>query len=335
MTRFSILLWAALLAGCQSTGGGGGERIEFALIGDNPYVDYNMPKYEIMIAEINAAPGLDFVMHAGDVKGSGESCADESLSARFELNQQINLPFILTPGDNDWFDCSREYAGGWDRADRLAAFRRIWYPAPGMTTGARPFDVATQADTADHPDFVENVYWTAGGVIFGTIHLVGLVPGEGGEDIHQELMGAALAWIDRMFAVAQETGARGVLIATQVDPYLFSVLPGLLTSICKECPYVRPGYQPLNDALVKHSTAFGKPVVLVVGDTHIFRVDKPLYDGNNLVENFTRVEVFGHPNVHWVRGVINPDSNEVFEFHQELIEANYGVGWPEGHSGAP
>ena len=88
-------------------------------------------------------------------------------------------------------------------------------------------------------------------------------------------------------------------------------------------------FQALNDRLLHHSKLYRKPIVLAVGDTHIFRVDKPLYDGNNVVEHFTRVEVFGHPNVHWVRIVVNPDSNEVFEFHQELIEENYGVGWSE------
>ena len=166
-------------------------------------------------------------------------------------------------------------------------------------------------------------------MVFGTIHLVGMTPGEGGLEIHRDLMEAALSWIDEIFEVARTSGARGVFIGTQVDPYVATIAPGLLKYICSDCPYIRPGYEALNDSLLQHSKTYRKPIVLAVGDTHMFRVDKPLYDGNNVVEHFTRVEVFGHPNVHWVRVVVNPDSNEVFEFHQELIEENYGVGWSE------
>tara|TARA_R110002096_G_scaffold358509_1_gene551581 strand:- start:336 stop:539 length:204 start_codon:yes stop_codon:yes gene_type:complete len=66
-------------------------------------------------------------------------------------------------------------------------------------------------------------------------------------------------------------------------------------------------------------------VVLAVGDTHIFRVDKPLYraDGT-LVENFTRVETFGHPNVHWVRVRVDPSERSLFTFRQELVPENVG-----------
>ena len=156
-----------------------------------------------------------------------------------------------------------------------------------------------------------------------TIHLVGLTPGEGGLDLHAELMDASIAWIDEIFAEANRTDARAVFLATQVDPYLFSGLPFLLKSICPDCSWVRRGYERLNQRLLDHARTFTKPIMLAVGDTHIFRVDKPLYDGNNVVEHFTRIETFGHPNVHWVRVVVNPDSNEVFEVHQEIIEENY------------
>ena len=66
--------------------------------------------------------------------------------------------------------------------------------------------------------------------------------------------------------------------------------------------------------------AFGRPVALAVGDTHVFRVDKPLYDQDGqLVEQFTRVETFGNPNVHWVRVEVDPRQPWVFSFHQQLV----------------
>ncbi|MEX0942098.1 MAG: hypothetical protein WD002_06075 [Pseudomonadales bacterium] len=329
--RVIVLLLSFSMAGCQALRQDmtPAPSLSFALIGDNPYVEFNVPKYETMIDEINSTEGLSWLIHLGDVKSSGQSCSDEVLKARFEMNQRIDLPFIFTPGDNDWFDCHRKSAGGWDPIDRLSALRRIWFPDPRMTTGARPFEVVTQANSPAYSDFVENVYWSRDKVIFGTVHLVGITPGEGGIEIHEALMAAGLAWIEEIFEVADRMDANGVFLATQVDPYLATVFPGLLASICPACPYVRPGYEALDEALAQHARRFGKPVVLAVGDTHIFRVDKPLYDDSGLVENFTRVEVFGHPSVHWVRVVVEPDTDEVFQFRQELIEANYGVGWPE------
>jgi hypothetical protein len=76
--------------------------------------------------------------------------------------------------------------------------------------------------------------------------------------------------------------------------------------------------------LETETVRFGRTVVLAVGDTHVFRIDKPLYSSETgrLVENFTRVEVFGDPSVHWVRVLVEPDRPEVFTFRQELVESN-------------
>ena len=78
--------------------------------------------------------------------------------------------------------------------------------------------------------------------------------------------------------------------------------------------------------LREQAPLFDNPVVLAVGDTHIFRVDKPLYrrDGS-LVENFTRVETFGDPLVHWVRVTVDLRDSHVFTFHQELVPGNERV----------
>jgi hypothetical protein len=75
--------------------------------------------------------------------------------------------------------------------------------------------------------------------------------------------------------------------------------------------------------------------VLTVGDAHVFRVDKPLYDAADLITNFTRVESFGEAQVLWVRVVVDPATNHVFEFHQEIIPNSVGVGWSEYDRPAP
>jgi hypothetical protein len=333
MIRIFLALWAiAGVSGCiaaprDAAVKAGDGTIQFALVGDNPYVDFNVPKYETMIGAINRTPDLAWVVHVGDLKGGGQSCADDELAYRFKLNSLIQLPFILTPGDNDWFDCSRKTAGGFDAMERLTALRRMFFPVAGKTGGVHPFAVTSQAGAFGYPDFVENVYWIRNDVMFATVHIIGVSPGEAGAELHEQVLNAGLAWLDTVFAAAVAMDVKGLFIATQADPYLFSGLRPLIRAACPLCPWVRPGYGKLDEALRLQSKRFARPILFAVGDTHVFRVDKPLYDGDDLVLNFTRVEVFGHPNVHWVRIVVDPASPEVFAIHQELVPENFGVGW--------
>jgi hypothetical protein len=82
-------------------------------------------------------------------------------------------------------------------------------------------------------------------------------------------------------------------------------------------------------ALRTDTIAFQKPVVLVYGDSHYFRIDKPLVDtqGRRL-ENFTRLETFGDNainglnDVHWVKVLVDPSSRDVFAFQPQIVPAN-------------
>jgi phosphodiesterase/alkaline phosphatase D-like protein len=61
--------------------------------------------------------------------------------------------------------------------------------------------------------------------------------------------------------------------------------------------------------------AFGKPVLFVNGDTHLYKLDKPLADPQTgrPLENFTRVVVFGSPQTRWIRAGIDASSPQLFE----------------------
>jgi hypothetical protein len=67
----------------------------------------------------------------------------------------------------------------------------------------------------------------------------------------------------------------------------------------------------------------------VHGDSHYFRIDKPLLDAaGNRIEPFTRVETpgdnarSGSNDVQWVSVRVGPDDPEVFSFQQEVVAAN-------------
>ena len=86
----------------------------------------------------------------------------------------------------------------------------------------------------------------------------------------------------------------------------------------------RTGFNEFLAALEAETLAFGKPVVLVHGDSHSFQINKPLFGSKSKrrIENFTRVETFGSPDVHWLRASVNFKDPNVFIFQQEIVEEN-------------
>jgi hypothetical protein len=269
-----------------------------------------------MIERINETQEIGWVVHLGDMKSGIANCRDEDLRGLYELNQRFIVPFVLTPGDNDWFDCKREIAGGWDRLDRLGKLREIFY------TEQPALPLVSQGGRGLFGDFVENVYWQDAGVVFAAVHLTGISGREGGIDLHNHIQDAAIEWLDQVFDVAMVNDAAGVFLATQADIYPFSGERSWLATECPACVGVRKHYEKFHQALLEHTREYKKPILLAVGDTHVFRIDKPLYDGGDLVEHFTRVEGFGEDNIHWVRIVVRPETSQVFEIHQEIIPEN-------------
>ena len=312
----------AFAAGCQSAAPVDAERFEFAVLGDNPYSAETYVRYERLIEDVNATPGIQWVIHVGDTKGGGESCSDESLRARFDLNQRFEPPFILTPGDNDWLDCVRESAGGYGDYERLDYLRKLFYPEPGSSTGGRPMALDSQSQSPDYREFVENSMWERGGIVFATLHVLGPTRPPTDPAVMLRRSNAASSWLDRAFDRAAADNASGVFLAMQADPWLLTGLPDLISQFCEKCPEYRFGLEWLYPQLVRRVGEFNGPVVLAVGDTHVFRVDKPLYTAEKeLVANFTRLEVFGFPDVHWVRVSVDPATPQVFSFHQQLVPA--------------
>jgi len=295
---------------------------EFALVGDNPYTAETFPIYERLIDDVNRQKQIEWVMHVGDVKGGIASCSDEELQRYFHLNQRFDKPFFVTPGDNDWLDCKRPDAGGFNEYERLRKFREIFYTEENSNVANSLQQLQRQPDVhPDHSDFIENAMWTRQDVVFATVHVVALT--EPATDLAEweKRVAAATAWIKQAFSNAHETNAKGVFLAMQADPWIFFGLPLLADQSCSNCVPPRDSLSWLYPLLAEESIAFERPVVLAVGDTHIFRVDKPLYsDKGALVQNFTRVESFGHPLVNWVNVLVEPDSPWVFSFREQLVD---------------
>jgi hypothetical protein len=311
-----------------------GEPFSFALIGDLPYDDVQSAKLDRVLADINRDERVQFTIHVGDIKSTLSSCDDATFRGRFVQLQRLEQALLYTPGDNDWTDCHYAAAGGFHPLERLSALRRLFYPRPGFSTGARPIRVLTQANFAGFEESVENALWSHGNIVFATLHVVGsnnglnFWSGIDAEDSFETPRSdriaefkareaANLFWLEKVFETARSEKAAGVFLAMHANPNF--ELP--------EKDPRRMGFNSLLDRLTSLATQFEKPVVLAHGDAHYFRIDKPLLgltakEGRKMLENFTRLETFGSPNVHWIRVSVNIEDVNVFLVEQRIVPEN-------------
>lgn len=340
----SATLAATGYAGTQNKGAMQDGPVDFALIGDMPYDEKQTAEFARVMDEINAAD-LAFVIHAGDfwfdgiawkqATGGLPPCADETIADRMGLTRKSRHPFILVLGDNEWSDCFRSKPRVYDPLERLAKLRQVFYQGD-RSLGRHTIRLTRQSDDARYAKFRENVRWTYAGVQFMTLHMVGNNNNLGRspelDAEYAERNAANLAWMKETFDLATRNGSRAVMIVAQANPHFETTWSAkvqgryMLKGLGMKPPKQRraSGFDEFLEMLEIETLAFEKPVVYVHGDTHTFRVDKPLFGAasRRLIGNFTRVETFGWPDTHWVRITIDPGDPNVFRFRQEIVEQN-------------
>jgi len=335
---------AFMLMATASSAASQERTFDFALVGDMPYTKVEV-EYQRVLAGLNAAD-LAFVAHIGDFQFDATPynrnpavasmpCVDENYKAVYDSFQSIRHAFILTPGDNDWSDCWPLEARKVDPLELLAGIRTRFFPE-GKSLGQKPIAVRNQSADPNFPKFRENLRWSIGGVTFATVHIVGENDNFGRtpemDAEHLERKAANVAWLKQTFAEAKAANARGVVILTQANPGFENFWP----AAAKTRYFLRfvPRGQPVPSrplafgdyiqTLSEELETYDTPVAFLHGDTHLFRIDKPLYSKktDRLFENFTRVETFGWPDSHWVRISVDPADPQLFRFKAEIVPEN-------------
>jgi hypothetical protein len=299
--RFFASALLALPAACAHAAAG---DISFAVLGDSPYGRGEEREFDSIIDHINADSSLRFAVHVGDLKAAAESCADTLLKRRFAALERLSLPWLYTPGDNDWTDCHVGAGGRFNPLDRLRFLRKEHFRSGTRTHGPNGFALSAQSSVPGFAAYVENARFELEGIVFATVHVVGsdngLAPWRGidindravaprAERINEvrERSAAALAWIDAAFDQARESNARAVVLFFHANP-----------SFERGTDY--PRRKPFN-AFIAHvhdrALAFARPVLLAHGDFHWYLVDAPFPDLPQVV----RMQVPGSPFVGWVK----------------------------------
>jgi hypothetical protein len=318
--RFGVVTIAAALALAGTTVGAGvangaarggtdePSAMTMAVYGDAPYGTSPTDNTQTLatpafIDAVNADPDVSTIIHVGDIHSGSQFCTEAYDETVAGLWSHYEDPLVYTPGDNEWADCHKTNEGGHVRdssgnpvdyadgnpAANLGLVRSLFFPEPGRTLGGRGLHVQSQAQHADpaYPGdaaYVENVMWSRKGVLFVTLNLPGgsnndadawYGAAETTEEQDQQdaevtaRTGADRRWLASAFDRAQTDGDRAMVIVEQADMWDPEKGAGHLTN-----------YEPFISDIAAGTTAFGKPVLLFNGDSHVYRSDNPLAAGS-------------------------------------------------------
>jgi hypothetical protein len=357
MKKLFLLLLALCIAGSgplvasATAGDRPAKPLTVAVFGDWPYSNALLTNAPLLYNSVNNDPDVSLVIHVGDIHSGSMPCTGAGLSpippgsvpgwnlGIFNIFQKFTDPLIYTPGDNEWTDChkTKEFSSG-APLNELATVRNLFFSHPGVTLGSagkESKEVESQAEEFEDEfpadaQFVENVMWKQSNVVFVTLNVPGSnndgLPWSGGagspflnEAARQQEVGqrnaANLRWLDRAFKKAKK--AAGMVIALQAnmwDPD--ALVPG---------GDGLNNYTPFVQALANHAIAFGRPVLLLNGDSHLFGADRPLADATSatgmihhtqVVQNLTRITVQGSTNTpnEWLKLQIDPSTPNLFSW---------------------
>jgi len=338
-------------------------RYAIGLWGDLPYSAEQAAVIPNLIADMNSQD-LAFTAHDGDLRqGSGApDCADGSIYARgLQYFSALRAPAIFTPGDNDWTDCDRRSLGanGRNSLQELDGERALFFNTPytlGRTTflqdvqstpsckgfGTANSNVGSASDvskpqTATYTDVpcVENRRWMVGRVMYATLDIQGSCNNlcdDYPDPVEYAARNAAnIQWTKDTFTVALAQDCAAIMFITQADPGFDDTdaarapTRNANTLVEDDAAKSTDGFHEFLVALRTQVIAFARPVAYVHGDSHYFRVDKPLLDSKgNRVTNFTRVETFGDHqptlgDVNWLKVNVDPSSREVFSYEPQIV----------------
>ena len=294
------------------------DSFKFVALGDMPYkLPDDEVRYERLVSEINKI-NPSFSIFIGDTKSGSTPCSDEyNLKVKENFNQ-FSSPLIYSIGDNEWTDCHRPLAGGYDPLERLDSLRSSFFNS-NQSFGKKKLLLTRQGDIDPaYKKFVENAYWVKNQILFVDLHIPGSNNNFERDEVaiaeYRERNLANLVWIKQMFALAKSKQYAAIVFAYQADMFY---TPSQATS-------AESGYRDTLHAFSHGAQELKKPVLLIHGDSHRLIVDQPLktVDQKHILENVLRLQVMGADQVQAVEISVNPRAEQPFSFTPVLLKQN-------------
>lgn len=326
-------LLALSLGACASAPHTAPGSFSFGLWGDMPYKKAgDDAKLPAVLKSINQSD-IAFSIYDGDIKDGSSQCTDSVFTDALAMFGSMTKPVLYVPGDNEWTDCHRLNNGGYDALERLQHLRKVMFPNGNNTLGHTTLPVQRQGQPGQK--YVENARFTVGPVVFAGFNVPGSnnnlvmsakecssksartpVQCDAANAEYLERDAANGEWLAQTFQQAQTQNARGVVLVIQADPGFD------WPETEDEDESLRPqfsGYRNFMAQVVQHTEAFPGQVLLVHGDTHFFKVDKPLYSPTKLLPNLTRLQTFGSPSLHWVKVTVDTANEALFTVQPVIV----------------
>ena len=280
---------------------------------------------------------VDFVIFNGDTKDGKSECSDEVIGKGLvTFFNRLNVPTLYSVGDNEWTDCHRISNGEYNPLERLSFIRKIFF-SKNTTQGPNPLPVERQGRLGDK--YSENARLIYKDVMFVTLNVIGsnnnLVATD--KQCHkksnrtQAACDAATAeyrernpknikWLRESFALAREKHSPAVVIVAHADIYFpFELSDGGYKDFLKSLDE-NNGFTDFFHTLTKETHNYKGQVLLIMGDSHYYKVDKPMFEENGTITpNFTRVETFGGNETSWIRMHVNVNDPAVFSFTPVIL----------------
>lgn len=297
------------------------EPFSFVALGDMPYdLPGDNVRFDRLIDAVNQLTPA-FTLHVGDTKSGSTSCGNTELRKILADLNRFQAPLFYTPGDNEWRDCYRKKAGRFDPFERLFKLREMFF-SRAESLGALRMQVERQADVMHgFSDYVENARFMNQEVMFLTSHVVGWnkkLPKHNADAVDEFLAldDANIAWMRESFAKAGDEGAKALVMAIHADLWDTKDDLGAWPRDTVHGRWI--------EAFLEHAADFGKPVLLIHGDSHTFRIDHPFMEEDDVdLPVITRLEVYGDEQVQAVRVTVDPDSPAVFGFQSVIVPENF------------
>jgi hypothetical protein len=273
----------------------------FLATGDLPYSAAQDPKFTKLLKQ-SESEDFEFLMHVGDFKAQSQPCSDANFSKIRDLFKAYPKPVVYTPGDNEWTDCHGVDA---DPIERLAKVRELFYN-DSKTLKLNKLGVKFQSENPAYKKYVENYRFTKSGVLFVVAHVVGSnnnnrLADKAAVAEFKARTAANQVFLKESFAEAVKTNAKAIAVVIHANPDFET--------------QKKDGFNDFRATMDGLLSKCKKPVVCIHGDTHYYRIDKPFKSkGKKTFLNFTRMEVFGSPNVAGVVVTVDPSDPLVFSY---------------------
>lgn len=214
------------------------EPLVFSATGCGPYKPEEEPLLAKYVRDVNADGRSEFLVHLGDiVSGSKRAWPEEQYAKVAGLLKTSKIPVFVVPGDNEWNDLDNPDKGWEFWTKHYSEFEKQFEGAPRV-----------RRQEARH----ENFAWTSKGVLLIGINLVGGKVHDAKEWDLRHRHNAE--WVRENFTRSKDDVRAAVIFAQALPNKTHESFTRELATAAKE---------------------FGKPVLFLHADGHVWQVENP------------------------------------------------------------